>query len=170
VEPLATAARTPAPPVEAAPLAPVGARPSLVRASPTQAPESAPGAETAARADEILRQVELQLTPNVKRLVLELEPRELGRLSIQLALRAGKLAAIVRGERPEALALLEARAPELARLLAERGLVTDEVRFELGFRSPANARRGGRNPSASPRSPGSVGAAGPGPVSIDTYA
>jgi hypothetical protein len=126
-------------------------------------------ANPAARAEEIVRQIELHMAPGVKRLTLELAPAELGRISIQLALRAGKIAAIVRGERPEALALLESRAEELGRLFAERGIAADEVRFELGFRAPRAARRSARAFQAPTPVPGPAGRAA-GPDSIDTYA
>lgn len=164
-------------PVAAAPSAPENATlpPASVRpggAKPLAAPaEVRPesGANPSARAEEIVRQIELHLAPGVKRLTLELAPAELGRISIQLALRAGKIAAIVRGERPEALALLESRAEELGRLFAERGIVADEVRFELGFRSPAPARHDARAFRAPTPVPGPAGRAA-GPDSVDTYA
>jgi hypothetical protein len=95
------------------------------------------------RAAEILRQIQLHATPHVRRLTLDLEPAELGRLSVQLALRAGKVTAIVRGEQPEALALLEQQEPGLLDVLARRGVAADSVRFELGF-GGHRSRRGAR--------------------------
>jgi hypothetical protein len=79
----------------------------------------------------------------VRRLTLDLEPAELGRLSVQLALRAGKVTAIVRGEQPETLALLEQQEPGLLDVLARRGVAADSVRFELGF-GEHRSRRGAR--------------------------
>jgi flagellar hook-length control protein FliK len=105
----------------------------------TSAPERA-GTAVLERAEEVLRQIQLHLTPGVKRLTLELQPAELGRMAIQLALRGGKLTAIVRGERAETLEALEQHEPGLRAVLAGRGIAIDSVRFELGFdRSRTNA-------------------------------
>jgi len=159
--------RAVAPALESASQLPLATRTSAARSTTPSAPPPEAGLATAARADEILHQLELHLTPGVKRLTLELEPLELGRIAVQLALRAGKLSAIVRGERPETLALLQGRAEELTRLLSERGLAADELRFELGFRSAArDARHGAEARSASSRPrPARADSA-----SFDTYA
>lgn len=166
VAPVAAASAAPESPV----LPPTSLRSTSAKPAPAPAevaPESA--ANPAARAEEIVRQIELHLAPGVKRLTLELAPAELGRLSIQLALRAGKISAIVRGERPETLALLQGRAEELTRLFAERGIAADEVRFELGFRAPVSERRSVRAWRAPTPVPGPAGRAA-GPDSVDTYA
>jgi hypothetical protein len=109
-----------------------------------------------ARAEEILRQVELRLTPGLERLTLDLQPAELGRLSIQLAFKQGKLTALVRAERAETLELLELRAPELLELLAARGIASDRVQLELG----RFGRRAGGRASGTGGAPG-IAAAGP---------
>lgn len=168
--PLAVSALAPAAAAaaaEPAPLAPLSSRAPTARPALPGSAAEVPGQATQARAEEVLRQVELHLAAGVKRLTFELEPLELGRLSIQLALRGGKVAAIVRGERPETLELLRAREADLKRLLAERGVVADGVRFELGFRTPSEARHARPSTSTgSGRAPRATG----GPVSFDTYA
>lgn len=111
------------------------ARPGSKAAQPATSPLPTPGPDPAVleRAAEILRQIQLHAAPGIRRLTLDLEPAELGRLSVQLALRAGKVAAIVRGENSETLELLQQRESELLQVLAQRGITADAVRFELGF-------------------------------------
>jgi len=138
VAPPAPPAGAAPPPVETPPVEraqPAAARPSEA----TRTPERA-GTAVLERAEEVLRQIQLHLAPGVKRLTLELQPAELGRMAIQLALRGGKLTAIVRGERAETLDALEQHEPEFRQTLAKRGIAVDSVRFELGFdHSRANA-------------------------------
>ncbi|NOT30643.1 MAG: flagellar hook-length control protein FliK, partial [Planctomycetes bacterium] len=130
------------------------------------------------RASEILRQIRLHATPDVQRLTLELEPAELGRLSIQLALRAGKLTAIVRAESAATLEALEQRENELRSVLAERGITADSMRFELGFgqhsRGYARARAAAETPRerASVAPPHTLVTTLPpaAPLRLDTYA
>jgi hypothetical protein len=119
-----------------APSGPARAEAPEARPAVTASPSEAALVE---RAEEILRQIRLHATAGVKRLTLELEPAELGRLSIQLALRAGRLAAIVRADEPQTLELLESRRAELGALLAERGVQAETLRFEA--RLPASRRR-----------------------------
>jgi hypothetical protein len=118
------------------------------RAERPAAAQPAPGTSDPAvleHASEVLRQIRLHLAagaPGVRRLTLDLEPVELGRMAIQLALRGGKVHGIVRAERAETLALLQAQEPELLALLAERGVSADAVRFELGFGHARERSRG----------------------------
>jgi hypothetical protein len=149
---LTAPASTPAPASAPESLEPASlVRPGSRTGKPSTAPlpPAAPDPAVLERAAEILRQIQLHATPHVRRLTLDLEPAELGRLSVQLALRAGKVAAIVRGENPETLALLEQRQPELLQVLAQRGIPADSVRFELGF-GGQRSRRGARAPAAAP--------------------
>ena len=148
---LAPPASVPAPsseiqPFEPASLARAGGR--TVRPAGSHPTPQGPDPAVLERAAEILRQIQLHATPHVRRLTLDLEPAELGRLSVQLALRAGRVAAIVRGENPETLALLEQREAELLQVLAERGIAAESVRFELGF-GGQRSRRGARAPAES---------------------
>ena len=132
-----------APASEARPVElPQPARPAGKSVEPVSAPPSpaAPDPVVLERAAEILRQIQLHAAPGVRRLTLDLEPAELGRLSVQLALRAGRVAAIVRGERPETLELLRQREDDLLQVLAQRGISADAVRFELGFRGSRSKR------------------------------
>jgi hypothetical protein len=179
----AAAAHAPAglPSAKAPTLAP-SAAPSPRSAVPAElsgAPRNAPaGTAVLERAEEILRQIRLAIQPNAKRVVLELEPHDLGRMSIRMSLHRGELATVVRVESPETLGLLEQRAQELRSLLAERGFDTTRTTLELGFgaqrhaprrdldpgrtrgdAAPSDSRRAEPLPTACPRTDG-----------IDTYA
>lgn len=146
-----------------------------VKNASTPQPALGPDPAVLERAAEILRQIQLHATPAVQRLTLDLEPAELGRLSVQLALRAGRVAAIVRGENPETLELLQQREAELLQVLAQRGIQADAVRFELGFGS-SRSQRGARAAAATeavPSAPtGPLRSTAPGDRSalIDLYA
>jgi flagellar hook-length control protein FliK len=156
---------------------PQPARPGGKAVKPASAPLPSTGPDPAVleRAAEILRQIQLHVAPGVRRLTLDLEPAELGRLSVQLALRAGKVAAIVRGERPETLELLQQREADLLQVLAQRGIEVDAVRFELGFRGSRSkrAKSPGADTAAAPSGPTrSLPSTAPGDRSarIDLYA
>lgn len=156
---------------------PQPARPAgkAVRPASSSPPSTGPDPAVLERAAEILRQIQLHATPGVRRLTLDLEPAELGRLSVQLALRAGKVAAIVRGEKPETLELLRQREADLLQVLAQRGIAADAVRFELGFggsRSKRETRSPATTVAAPSRAARSIPSTAPGDRSapIDFYA
>jgi len=179
--PLGTApGATPATSGEARPVEVQGVRTSSERAPHARAPaEVRPGPDTAQleRAQEILRQIRLHLAPGVRRLTLDLEPGELGRVAIQLTSRQGKVSAIVRAERRETLELLRLGDENLRAILAERGIETDSIRLELGFggqRSPADPRARPATPSTTMHEPESALAPAslhrPSTSLVDTYA
>jgi flagellar hook-length control protein FliK len=87
------------------------------------------------RAEEVLRQFRNFVQPGLSTATLQLEPRELGRLSIRLALHEGRLSAHVRAERPETLRILEQHLPELRAALAAKGIEAQSFQLELGFDS-----------------------------------
>ncbi|TAJ12357.1 MAG: flagellar hook-length control protein FliK, partial [Planctomycetota bacterium] len=93
-----------------------------------------PGAERAEhrRAEEVLRQFRNLLHPTLRNATLNLEPRELGKLSIRISMHEGQLAANVRAERPETLELLKKHLPELRAALAAAGIQTQSLDLELG--------------------------------------
>ncbi|MFN0009429.1 MAG: flagellar hook-length control protein FliK [Planctomycetota bacterium] len=86
--------------------------------------------------------------------VVDLEPAELGRVSISLSLeRDGHVRADVHAQRREGYAALEARLPDLRASLIERGFTDASVSLSLGLpdsrsqRSGAESRRGSSNTS-----------------------
>lgn len=137
---VAPASSAPAPePVELAQMLRTSA-PKAAKPAGAAAAANAPAAAVLERAAEILRQIELHATGDVKRLTLDLEPADLGRVSVQLALRAQRVTTIVRAQQPATLDALAQRKDELLAVLGRRGIAADSVRFELGF---GGSRSGG---------------------------
>jgi hypothetical protein len=131
------------------------------------------------RAQRVLEQLRVALTSGTRHLSLELVPPELGRLSIHVALRRGRVSAIVRSESAVTHELLESHVPELRALLARAGLAADDVELRLGFgqheRRPAAPPAPPRAPSARPDRPTAVQdvarSSAPAQVgAVDTYA
>jgi len=130
---------------------------SEAHAEPGTAPAnqaSAPRPVPEQRAAEILRQVRVQLTPELKSAVIQLAPAELGRISIELRVDDDdELWTRVRAERPEALEALRAHLPELRASLARQGHDVQHFDLALGFqdsRQGQEAQQGG--PTRRPRS------------------
>lgn len=102
-------------------------------------------------AAEVLRQIRLAISPTAQRVVVDLHPDELGRLTIRMAMHDGRVSALVRAESPQTLELLERYLPELRAVLAERGLEAGNLELELGFGAEARGeeRRSGAAPAFS---------------------
>jgi len=100
---------------------------------------SARQVEARDRAADLLRQIGVQLSPQTRTAVVDLHPRELGRIHIRMSVEGGRVRASLRAERPEALEALERHLPELRAELARAGLDAQELSLSLGF----EGRRGG---------------------------
>jgi len=98
-----------------------------------EAREPVPAPPENERAAEVMRQFRMQLHPGLKTAMIELAPAELGRIRIEMKLDGGKLQAVVRAEKPEALAALEEHLPELRSALEQQGIVADDLDLGLGF-------------------------------------
>lgn len=83
------------------------------------------------QAAEILRQVRVGLSPDLREANIQLAPESLGRVSIQLRIEDGVLHAEVRAQTPEALRALERHAPELRAALAQNGVEARSLEFQL---------------------------------------
>lgn len=142
------AAHAAAHPAEGAPsLAPADAhtRSNDVVAALDKPPPTAPHSEpplSADRAADVLRQVRLQLTPHMREAVIQLEPRELGRIAIKLSVSRGVVKAELRAEKRSTLDALERHAPELKTALERVGLSTNSLALELGFDGSSAQRSG----------------------------
>ncbi len=114
----------------------------------------APRAQETDRAAEILKQIRLRLSPELRQATIHLAPPELGRLSIQLTLEDRRLFAAVRIEKRETLEVLGRHLPELRAALASHGIEAEQFEFALGFQNDPNthsdARDGERSRSAEP--------------------
>lgn len=96
---------------------------------------------------EILKQVRLKLSPELRQATLSLAPPELGRISIRLSLEDRRLTAWVRGEKVETLDLLGRHLPELRATLAAHGIEAEHFELALGFQDREHAHG---EPSRSP--------------------
>lgn len=119
------------PPTEVEPAGPI--------APPPPAAEPALEGTTSNVQIEALR---LELDADGRQARLELEPAELGRVAVQLELRAKSVRAVLRVESKHALEALQNQMPELRQAFEARGLSVAgiELRFEQG-----NAQGGSRS-------------------------
>jgi hypothetical protein len=85
------------------------------------------------RAADILRQVRVQLVPRTSEAHIQLEPRELGRVSIHVVVEEGRMHASVRAEKREALDAIQAHLPELRATLRDSGITSQDFSFSLGL-------------------------------------
>jgi len=118
----------------------------------------APGRAQAQReqAAEILRQVRVGLSPDLREANIQLAPESLGRVTIQLRVEDGVLHAEVRAQTPEALRALERHAPELKAALAQNGVEARSLEFQLespSSRAGDGHARGGAAHAHSARQP-----------------
>jgi len=111
---------------------PAAGSPARARAKAAESrPAANDQAEQAERAASIVRQFRAALRPGMQRATLELHPKELGAISIQLAMSGAGVSARVRAESAQTLADLERHAPELRAALERQGLRVGELRLEL---------------------------------------
>jgi flagellar hook-length control protein FliK len=130
------------------------------------------------QAANLLRQVRLQLAPELRQATIQLEPAALGRLDIRIEVRRGRVRAELAVERRETLETLERHAPELRAALGSAGFEDAELALSLSQRrSPGHERAPSRRPNASfegPPAPHSVPAALAARLArvggVDTYA
>jgi flagellar hook-length control protein FliK len=122
-----------------------------VEAPQVEAPREAPLARSAhevERAAEILRQIRVQITPQINEARIQLQPLELGRVSIHLTLENGRMKTTVRAEKTETLQAIQTHLPELRASLRQHGIDAQEFQLSLGFENrPA---RDGDNTPAQP--------------------
>ena len=110
-------------------------------------------------AAEILRQVRVGLSADLREATIQLAPESLGRVSIRLRVEHGVMTADVRAESVQALRALELHAPELKAALAGHGVSPRTLEFSLslmnshtgdapgrGHASPSNSPRASMNP------------------------
>jgi hypothetical protein len=105
----------------------------------------------------VLDRIRLHLRPDLQSATIELNPAELGRVQIKIAMQEGALTATFRAETAQAREILERQLPELRASLAAQGIEAENLEVELGSapfddhaasdaRSDArqSAQRGGR--------------------------
>jgi len=114
---------------------PTTATRSAARATST--PQGAPAPDVDAQ--KLLEQVRLQLNPALRQATLALTPEHLGRIAIRMEMKAGELTAVVRAERPETLAALQANIGELRETLAEAGIEAGDIDLGLAGEDDTSA-------------------------------
>lgn len=111
------------------------------------------------RAADVLRQVQLKLTPETRQATLRLRPESLGEVVIRLETDDGQVKAHMRVERPEAYAALERHAPELRAALESRGFENPTLELSLAPEGEA-WQQPDSSPSDQAADPGSSQGAG----------
>jgi flagellar hook-length control protein FliK len=169
VEPAATDAPAPSEPAKSENSTPTSSEsraafePALAK---TAREGQAPAALEAARADpsrahaadqaaDLLRQVRVQLAPELRQATIQLEPAALGRLDIRIEVRRGRVRAELSVERRETLETLERHAPELRAALGAAGFEDAELALSLADRP---SREHARAPQRAPHAPAEAAA------------
>ncbi len=133
-------------------------------------------------AADILRQVRVSLSSDMREASIQLAPEALGRVWIRMRVEQGVLSADVRAETAQALRALELHAPELKVALAQHGVVPQSLAFSLqNSHTGDGPGRGHASNSRSPRASSASLALAPASVEralarqlsangVDTYA
>lgn len=150
--------------------------------------EAAPSAPTAPVAPprlappelpNFLESLQVRVDGSAGTALVELEPLDLGRLTVELSLQPdGGVRADVRAERPDGYAAVEARLPELRAALVERGFASADVQLSLGLPDrgarrepePGLGRRGARESGLALEAERVLALAPSGAGSIDVWA
>jgi hypothetical protein len=110
-----------------------------------RAPQAARPAADPEAAAEILRQVRVGLSADLREANIQLAPEALGRVSIRVRVENGGLVADVRAETSQALRALELHAPELRAALTQGGIEPRSLAF--GFFDQGAGRPGEQAPA-----------------------
>ena len=131
--PLAKSASAVADPQGAAAVAALGteSKDASTQRTQTTAPRTVADPEALTRAEQMLDQLRVKLSPKVRQASLTLRPSELGRLMVNIEVEGGKLTARMIAEKPESLAALQHHVPELKAMLEQRGLEVQHIELSL---------------------------------------
>jgi len=73
--------------------------------------------------DSVIKQIAFELSPDGGKMLVHLDPPELGRLNIHMVVEKGAVLQLsIAAERPEVLAMLDKHIPELRQALTQQGL------------------------------------------------
>ncbi len=122
------------PVAQAAQLVDAEAKTERAAETPRETREARPAQDTE-RAADILRQVRVSIMPRNGEAHIDLQPRELGRVSIKVTVEDGKMRTEVRAEKRAALDAIQAHLPELRATLRDSGIVTTDFQFSLGLQN-----------------------------------
>ncbi|HGY91758.1 MAG TPA: flagellar hook-length control protein FliK [Planctomycetes bacterium] len=129
--------------------------PNSAPASQTQTDATAPapveapsGPSPQSRTEAVIEQVRVHVKPGHSRIAFRLDPPRLGRLSIRLVMRGGRLLGQVRTETQEAAHLLRSGLEGLRSTMREAGIQVDRLEFQaVPSTSPHGLQDGGRDES-----------------------
>lgn len=138
--------------------------PEPVKVADTRETPAARSAQEVERAADILRQIRVQITPQLSEARIQLQPIELGRISIHLTVEDGRVKTTVRAEKQETLQAIQTHLPELRASMRQHGIEAQEFALSLGFEkreprdgdkapSPSSKKDSGSPASAIERSP-----------------
>jgi hypothetical protein len=144
--PAAAPAAAPDRPIAARTDMPATAAERTVRVAAGGRPEAAAAPP---RADRVLEQLAAELRPGLRQALVVLDPAELGRIAIRVRMVEGGVAASLRAESPETLALIEKHLPELRAQFAAQGLALVELDVALDHRR-GEGGQGGRDNGPAP--------------------
>lgn len=133
------------------------------RAEPPAPP--APSTLDAERSAQILRQVRMRFSPELRQAVIQLEPRELGRIAIRISVTRGIVRAELRAEHQTTLDALERHAPELKAALERAGLSAEAFDLHLGFDGASDGSGHSSTPSHTTASGARASEVGEAPLS-----
>ncbi|WP_419191957.1 flagellar hook-length control protein FliK [Engelhardtia mirabilis] len=123
----------------------------MPRTAAAERPGQAADIERAAR---VLEQLKAALRPGLREAVVQLDPGELGRVTVRLSLDGNTVSARMEAESPETLELIQRHLPELRAALADAGFDTAEVALTLADpsdRRPDSGAPERRDPGADRR-------------------
>jgi flagellar hook-length control protein FliK len=129
-----------------APIAPENASPSgrTPGAEPGAAGRvraGAPAEPSAEQAARVLQQLRAHMAHGKSHVTVDLVPAELGRVALNVAMRGGKMSAIIRAESAQTLELVERQLPELRASLAQQGIEAERFELHLGFGEAGSRER-----------------------------
>ena len=114
--------------------------------SEAAAPAPAPEHLTPAELPALFERLAVHIDTPERSAVVQLDPAELGRISISLSVEpGGHVRAEMHAQRPEGYAALEAQLPQLQASLIERGFTSASMNLSLGLADPHSRRSGAQS-------------------------
>jgi hypothetical protein len=101
-----------------------------VEGAPREVPREAPSEKGVAQ--QVLRQMSLDIRPGVQEVLIRLEPRELGDVRLRIISQGGEITARIAVETQSVKAIMESAMPELRTNLQQQGLQLVDFSVQVG--------------------------------------